>query len=896
MFEQETQESQGPKSPGKESSEGKSLEKENPEEESPENSQGAPSLEDQVPDLWFDREEFPDVKPEDPLTPDESLERFMDWAASRGINLWAHQEDALMDLAVGDNVILGTPTGSGKSMVALGLSYMTICTGKHAIYTAPIKALVNQKFFDLVDILGKDNVGMLTGDSHINVDAPVICCTEEILANIALQEGENAQVASVAMDEFHYFSDPDRGWAWQVPLLTLPQTQFLLMSATLGDTTKIAQTLKAHTGRDVDQILNAERPVPLRYEYVETNIEGTVELALRAGEAPMYIVHSSQDAALSTAQSLSSFGVATKEQRTAAKQAMKGFQFNTAFGRTLKRLLTSGVGVHHAGMLPRYRLLVEKLAQEGLLPVICGTDTLGVGINVPIHTVILMALTKYDGNKMRRLKPREFHQLAGRAGRAGFDSEGVVIAEAPEYAIENARAMAKAGDDPRKQKHIKKKHPPKDFVNWDKHTFERLVAAAPDTLKPRMTITHSMVLSEVLQGGDANARVRKLIDDSLQTPEQKVKLYERAQEIFDTLEAAGVVKVDHDAQGKPVYSLTVELPPDFALDQPLSPFMLAALELLDPESDNYALDVISVVESTLENPWQILRAQRRLARNRAMAEMKADGIEYEERMERIQDVTYPMPLRRDLFAAFDVYCEKVPWARDFQLHPKSVLRDMVERAADFKEYIAAYGIAKNEGTLLRYLSEAYRVLARTVPEDKIDERLEGIIDWLGFLVTRVDSSLLDEWNSFGQEADEKPPTQKDVVVADRHGMEVLVRNALFLRVRLASQNKAAQLGTLDGDWGYGQRKWADALDDFYQVHEFIRTDADARSAAYFLLDESDEESAHVWHATQIFADSDDDHDFQIRGDVDLDATQNEGEVVFSQYCVGFPEQFDDKDA
>ena len=252
----------------------------------------------------------------------------------------------------------------------------------------------------------------------------------------------------------------------------------------------------------MDVVADAPRPVPLSYEYVEMPLEGTVELALRKGEAPLYLVHFAQDAALSTAQALSSFGVASKEQRELIKEAVKGTRFTTAFGKTLKRLLASGVGVHHAGMLPRYRLLVEKLAQQGLLPVICGTDTLGVGINVPIHTVVLTQLTKFDGYKMRRLRAREFHQIVGRAGRSGFDTEGMVVALAPEHDIENAKLLAKAGDDPKKIRKIKKKQPPEGFVTWNKQTFERLIEAVPETLKPRMKITHSMVLSEVVQGGD----------------------------------------------------------------------------------------------------------------------------------------------------------------------------------------------------------------------------------------------------------------------------------------------------------------------------------------------------------------------------------------------------------
>jgi len=422
---------------------------------------------------WWEPEDG--SEPEPWLTPDQAFERFFEWTSDRGIELWDHQEEALMDLAAGDHVILGTPTGSGKSLVALGMLFMGMAQGKRCYYTAPIKALVSEKFFDLVQVLGRDNVGMITGDTHINTKAPVICCTAEILANDALREGEGADVGCVAMDEFHYFADPDRGWAWQVPLLTLPHTQFMLMSATLGDVTAIAASLEEHTGATCDLVVDAPRPVPLSYDYVTTSLEGTVELAMRGGEAPLYIVHFSQDAALATAQSLANFGIASKEQREAIKEAAKGTSFSTAFGKILKRLLGCGVGVHHAGMLPRYRLLVERLAQQGLLPVICGTDTLGVGINVPIHTVVLTALTKFDGYKMRRLRAREFHQIAGRAGRSGFDTEGMVIAEAPEHEIENAKLMAKAGDDPKKLRKIKKKKAPEGFVTWNKQTFERLI-------------------------------------------------------------------------------------------------------------------------------------------------------------------------------------------------------------------------------------------------------------------------------------------------------------------------------------------------------------------------------------------------------------------------------------
>ena len=824
---------------------------------------------------------------------DEIYERFFTWVEDvKGVKPWPHQEEAIMDLLAGDHVILNTPTGSGKSLVALGMHFAALCTGRRSYYTAPIKALVSEKFFDLVEVFGRENVGMITGDTHINADAPIICCTAEILANQALREGRHADVGCVAMDEFHYYGDPERGWAWQVPLLTLPDTQFLLMSATLGNVDAIADKLEDMTDTDVDIIADAPRPVPLTYEYTLDPLEKTVELAFSKGETPIYVVHFSQDAALETANALASTGVSSKEQRAAIAEAIKGTKFTTAFGKILQRLLRTGIGIHHAGMLPRYRRLVEQLAQQGLLPVICGTDTLGVGINVPIHSVVLTALTKFDGTKMRKLRAREFHQIAGRAGRMGFDTEGLVIAEAPEFEIENAKALAKAGNDPKKLKKIKRKKAPEGFVTWNENTFDKLIDAAPETLVPHMKITHSMVLNEVEQGGDARYRIDRLIDDSAQTPEQKERLHARADEIFQTLFDTNVIETEDRDDGGKDYFMTVDMPDDFALDQPLSPFLLAALELLDPESDTYALDVISMVEATLEDPKQVLRAQERQARDEAMIRMKEDGLDYDERMDRLQEITYPKPLEDMLQAAFDEYRHDVPWANDYWLSPKSVVRDMVETASDFTGYIARYNIARSEGTLLRYLSDAYRALARTVPQEKRDEQLDDIISWLRVVVRSIDSSLVDEWEHAGTDTDASEaaanlaaPGAKQAVVEDRRGLTVLVRNAMFRRVQLMDLDKPDELGALDKDWGYGVHEWEDTLDDYYDEHEYVNIDAKARSGELFILDESKENSEHVWKVRQIIDDSDGDHDWAITGTVDLDATQSSGEVVFFDYSV-----------
>lgn len=817
---------------------------------------------------------------------------FVLWARNaRGVDLWPHQEESLLEILSGHHAIVNTPTGSGKSLIALGMHFVALAQQKRSYYTAPLKALVSEKFFELVSVFGAHNVGMITGDSQINSQALVVCCTAEILANQALREGERADVSCVAADEFHFYADPHRGWAWQVPLITLPHTQFVLMSATLGDTDKIAQSLEETSGREVSIISSVERPVPLQYGYVLDDVHSVISTQIQQGHGPVYVVHFAQEAAVETAQQLANLGVSTREQRDKIKEALRDTRFTTVFGKTLKRLLLTGVGVHHAGMLPRYRRLVENLAQDGLLPVICGTDTLGVGINVPIHTVVFTMLTKYDGFKQRRLRTREFHQIAGRAGRSGFDSEGLVIALAPEHEIENAKALAKAGNDPKKLKKVKKKKAPEGFVNWTEATFTKLIESQPEVLVPHMQITHSMVLNVISHGGDAWARVVNLIKKSQVGAEEQNKLRERAAEIFRTLFDSHIVEKWELDDGSMDYTLTIDMPEDLALDQPLSPFLIAVLELLDPESDSYALDVVSAVEATLENPFAVLRVQERRARDEAMRVMKDEGLEYDERMDRLQEITYPQPLKDLLVPAFLRYCTDVPWAADYSLQCKSVVRNMLETASSFSEYTSSMGLARSEGTLLRYLSDAYRALSRTVPRDKRDEQLDTIIDWLDVVVRSVDSSLVDEWEAAAGLTQEKnedtqtAPPVIDVIAAHKKGLTTLVRNALFKRVQYIDLDDASALGELDSAWGMPVHEWEDALDDFYDEHDGLLTTADARSSKFFMIDDKQEKTHHRWHVRQILCDIEGDYDWAIDGIVDLDSTHEQGDVVFESYDV-----------
>ncbi|WP_404319941.1 DEAD/DEAH box helicase [Arthrobacter luteolus] len=827
------------------------------------------------------------------IDPDEIYTSFLEWVESRGMSLYPAQDEAVMELVTGNNVILATPTGSGKSMVAIAAHYYAMAMDERSYYTAPIKALVSEKFFALCDIFGAENVGMVTGDSSVNKDAPIICCTAEILANIALREGADADIGTVIMDEFHFYSDPQRGWAWQVPLLELPQSQFLLMSATLGDMTRISTDLSKSTNRDTVTVTSVQRPIPLHYYYVETPVQESLEELLATKQVPVYVVHFSQIEAIDRAQALMSINVCTREEKDRIGELIAGFRFAPGFGKTLNRLVRHGIGVHHAGMLPKYRRLVEQLAQAGLLKVICGTDTLGVGINVPIRTVLITALSKYDGVRTRPLNVREFHQIAGRAGRAGYDTAGTVVVQAPEHVIENAKAMAKAkakfGDDQKKLRQVTKKKPQAGFVSWGEPTYKKLVEGTPEPLTSSFNVTHAMLLNILERPGDPFAAAKKLLTHNHETRASQLRLMRKALGIYRELKTAGIVEKlpEPDADGRTV-RLKVHLQPNFALNQPLSPFAMAALEILDPESPSYALDVVSVIEATLEKPRQILSAQEKKARGEAVAAMKSEGIEYEQRMALLEDVTYPQPLAELLFQSFDVYRSSAPWLGDFELTPKSIVRDMYERAMSFSEYVAFYSLARSEGVVLRYLADCYKALLQTVPPEALREDLSDIIEWLGELVRQTDSSLLDEWEELAAGIDSSAgsepvlPPAPEKLTGNTRAFRVMVRNEMFQRVKLFADEDDAALGALDGGSGWDADRWAGVLDDYFEEHDDIDDGPDARGPQLLII----KELADKWEVRQIFKDPAGHLDWGISAEVDLAASDEAGSPVIRVIQAG----------
>jgi superfamily II RNA helicase len=808
---------------------------------------------------------------------DALYDAFTLWATGQGITLYPAQEEALIEIVSDANVILATPTGSGKSLVATGAHFAALAQGVRSFYTAPIKALVSEKFFALCDVFGAEQVGMMTGDSAINAAAPIICCTAEVLANIALRDGQDADVGQVVMDEFHFYADPDRGWAWQVPLIELPHTQFLLMSATLGDVSRFSEDLTRRTGQPTSVVSSGERPVPLMFSYATTPLHETVEELLSTKQAPVYVVHFTQVSAIEHAQALTSINVCTRAEKDQIAELIGGFRFSAGFGRTLSRLVRHGIGVHHAGMLPKYRRLVERLTQAGLLKVVCGTDTLGVGINVPIRTVVFTGLAKYDGTRNRLLNAREFHQIAGRAGRAGYDTVGTVVVQAPEHVVQNQKALAKAGDDRKKRRKVVRKQPREGTISWSESTFDRLVQAQPEPLTSSFKVSHAMLLNVINRPGDTLAHMRHLLEDNHEDRPAQRRHIRRAIAIYRALLAGGVVEQlpEPDSDGRRA-KVTVDLQLDFALNQPLSPFALAAVELLDRESPDYPLDVLSVIESTLDDPKQVLLAQRSAARREALAEMKADGLSYEERTAQLEEISWPQPVAELLDAAFETYRTGHPWVADFELSPKSVARDLYERSMTFVEYIGHYGLARSEGLVLRYLTDAYKALRQTVPEEARTEGLADLIELLGELVREVDSSLLDEWEKLANPDDEQPvATHPRTVTADPRALRVLVRNAMFRRVQLAARKRWDELGELDPSGLWDADRWHLALEPYYEQFDEILTDAHARGPDLFLVTEG----PGRWEIRQILHDPEEYHEWAIRAEVDLDASQRAGTAV-----------------
>jgi superfamily II RNA helicase len=807
---------------------------------------------------------------------DDLLDRFLDYVNEKKLTLYQAQEEAILEIFSGKNVILSTPTGSGKSLVATAACFKAMAEGKRAFYTCPIKALVSEKFFSLCVDFHPDNVGMMTGDATVNRDAPIICCTAEILANMALREGEHAEVDYVIMDEFHYYADRERGVAWQIPLLTLPQATFLLMSATMGATELFEQKMTDLSGRPSVTVRSDERPVPLDYIYRETPLHETIQHLIKHGKAPIYIVNFTQRSCAEEAQNLMSNDFCSKEEKKAIHVALEGMRFDSPYGKEVAKFMRHGIGLHHAGLLPKYRLTVEKLAQQGLLKIICGTDTLGVGVNIPIRTVLFTKLCKYDGEKVGILTVRDFRQISGRAGRKGFDIAGSVVVQAPEHVIENLRMDQKASGVPGKKKKVVHKKPPvKGYVHWDKSTFERLTTAPPEPLVSRFSVTHAMLLNVLARPAGGCAAMKRLVRRSHDTAGQKRIHKRQGFALFRSLVEAKIVEFVPREDGGPV-RVNADLQRDFSLNQTLSLYLLDTIKLLDMQDELYAHDLLTLLESIMENPDIILMRQLDKLKTIKMAELKASGVEFDERIAELEKMEYPKPHKEFIYDTFNAFTKIHPWVGQENIRPKSIAREMYESYMSFPEYIKEYDMQRAEGVLLRYLSDVYKAFVQTVPYWAKTRETEEIEVFLSAIVRGIDSSLLDEWERM-RNPDYKPgrPGDKPVepeapdITRDERAFTVLVRNLVFQIVRALSMLDYATAADLlhESDEPWTAESLEQAMAGFYAEHNYVRTDPKARVPANTIIEPTDDGGR--WLVNQVLCDREDLNDWVLECEIDM---------------------------
>lgn len=825
--------------------------------------------------------------PEEQTSADDIFDRFLEYVDEKNLELYPAQEEALLEIVAGKNLILNTPTGSGKSLVATAMHFLAMSKGKRSFYTCPIKALVSEKFFALCRDFGPDNVGMMTGDASVNRDAPIVCCTAEILSNIALREGAHTGIDYVIMDEFHYYADRERGVAWQVPLLTMPNATFLLMSATLGDTEKFAQILTSLTGKETALVRSRERPVPLDFEYREIPLHESVHELVQKDRAPVYIVCFTQRAAAEEAQNLMSLDYASKEDKRAIANVLSGVRFDSPYGKDLQRFLRHGVGLHHAGLLPKYRLLVEKLAQKGLLKVICGTDTLGVGVNIPIRTVLFTKLCKFDGQKTAILSVRDFQQISGRAGRKGFDNRGTVVAQAPEHVVENLRLEAKAGNDPVKKKRIVRKKPPeKGYVHFDRATFDRLVTSDPEPLVSRFSVTHGMMLNVLGREGDGCRAMKKLLNEVHETPAQRRIHKKTALQMFRSLVRGGIVELlpRHHESGRKV-RVNVDLQEDFSINHALGLWLVETVQTLDPESPTHALDVLTLVESILENPDLILQKQLDKLKRLKMFELKQAGMEFEDRVAELDKMEYPKPLAEFVYGTFNEFSRHHPWVARENIRPKSIAREMFENLYSFSEYIREYELQRSEGLLLRYLSDVYKALVQTVPDNIKTDEIDDVEIFLSAIVRQVDSSLLEEWERMRDPsrvtvpvAERQTESQREFdITSDTRTFVALLRNEVFSLVRALSRRDYVEAAAIVEGSGeeWPMRRFEEALAPYWEEHTEIRTDPAARNPTHTQV----RQWPYVWEFTQILVDETGEGDWVLEGVIDIEKSRDANRPV-----------------
>ena len=508
------------------------------------------------------------------------------------------QEQALLAWGECDQgVLLSAPTGTGKTLVAEAAVYEGLRTGRVVYYSTPLIALTDQKLVELQDTVerwgySRDHVGLVTGNRTVNPDAPVKVVVAEVLLNRLLhpEAFDFTNVAAVVMDEFHNFNDPQRGIVWELALSLLPgHVRVMLLSATVGAAQEFVGWMSRSLDRRVTLVEGKDRRVPLHFNWVGEELMPDFLEGMAAGtddrrRTPALVFCFDREICWATAEVLKGKDLFAEGQRKALLDRLDEFDFSVGAGNKLRPLLARGVGVHHAGLLPRYRRVVEMLFQEKLLPFCVCTETLAAGLNLPARSVVLSTLVKGPKDKKRLIDTGGAQQMFGRAGRPQFDAEGHVYAVAHEDDVKIAKWKAKFDQIPEDtkdpglmaaRKRLKKQEPKRrtGVAYWNAEQFTKLQTAPPAKLASRGNLTWRW-LGYLLEANPAVEPIRAVIRRRLMDQPTIEGELKRLTKMLVTLHGMGVVVLDPPpppswtgAKGAAVATVPVE---DDADDEPVA--------------------------------------------------------------------------------------------------------------------------------------------------------------------------------------------------------------------------------------------------------------------------------------------------------------------------------------
>ena len=512
--------------------------------------------------------------------------------------------------------------------------------------------------------------------------------------------------------------------------------------------------------------------------------------------------------------------------------------------------------------------------------------------------MLFTRLCKFDGQKTGILSARDFHQISGRAGRKGFDDQGWVVAQAPEHVIENLKLAEKSARDGKKT--VKRQPPEKNFVNWDKNTYVRLIAASPEKLVSRFQIAHGMLLNVLGRKGDGCAAMRQLIRDCHETPKAKKAHAQRAWQLFRSLLDRKIVEFVPETEDGVYLRVNVELQDDFSMNQVLSLYLIETIPLMDPQAPDYALNLVTLVESILEDPDIILRKQLDQVKDRKMAEMKMAGVEYDQRLEELEKLEYPKPNREFVYSTFNNFTARHPWVGEENIHLKSIVREMFEEFRSFADYIKLYELQRAEGVLLRHLNNVFKVLAQTVPDSAKNDQVREMELYLGTMIRQVDSSLLDEWEKMrdpkyqaGESKELRPPGAEEAaadITRDTKAFTALIRNRIFIFLRgLVVADYETAIANLDSPLDADGSTWTpDRLDKIMETYESeyesLCSNPNARNARHTYVTPSADK--RFWRVQQMLVDPQEDNDWVAEFEVDLDESRKQGEPKLCLRRIG----------